>query len=80
MRQVATLRQSVDHTHFGILQTSTILTTTTTTLLQILFKSNPPKLNQKFQTFFLSAILSNTLWASHRYMPMLDFGGGPSPT
>jgi hypothetical protein len=49
MRQVATLKQVVDHTHFEISQTSTILHTTTTTMLQILFKSTPPKISEKFK-------------------------------
>jgi hypothetical protein len=61
MRQVETLKQSEDHTHFDILQTSTILTTTTTILLPYLFKTTPPKRIPKFKEKFHAAILSNTL-------------------
>jgi hypothetical protein len=49
--------------HFGFLHFNSILTTTTTNLLQILFKSNPPNFTQKFQSFVLAAISTNTLCA-----------------
>jgi hypothetical protein len=54
---------------FGFLQTTSNLTTTT--LLQILFNSNPPKFIQKFKNIFLAGIISNTLQAEKRNVPML---------
>jgi hypothetical protein len=60
MRQVATMKQKQDLTHFDILQINSILSTTTTLMLQILFVSTPPKRITKFKSFSLSAIFTNT--------------------
>jgi hypothetical protein len=57
---VATLKQSVDHPHFETLQTNTIFQTTTTILLQKLFKSTPPKRFENFKYFLHAAINTNT--------------------
>jgi hypothetical protein len=80
---VATLNQREDRLKFETLQTSTILHTTTTILLQIIFKSNPPKRFEKFKYFLHAAISSNTLcakiWKANTcYYPM-DFGLHPGP-
>jgi hypothetical protein len=61
---VATLKESVDHTHFEISQINSILHTTTTLTSQILFEALPPKIIAKFKNLFLSAITSNTLCAT----------------
>jgi hypothetical protein len=58
---VATLNQREDHLKFETLQTTTILHTTTTILLQIIFKPTPPKRFEKFKLFLHAAIVSNTL-------------------
>jgi hypothetical protein len=60
MRQVATFKQREHNLNFETLQTSTILTTTTTILLQTLFKSTPPKRFAKFKIILHAAIMSNT--------------------
>jgi hypothetical protein len=57
------LTEKQDHTLFGFLQTSTILLTITTTILQMLYDYNPQKFNQKFKNLSLAAILSNRLCA-----------------
>jgi hypothetical protein len=57
---VATLKQKVDHTHFGFSQTSSTLHTTTTIMLQTLFKSTPPKRFANFKYLSHAAISSNT--------------------
>jgi hypothetical protein len=58
--KVGTRDQSEDHVQFEFLHFTTILITTTTNLLQILFNSNPPNFIQKFQSFVLAAIYTNT--------------------
>jgi hypothetical protein len=63
---VATLNQREDHPHFGFSQNNTILSTTTT-LLQILFKYTPPKRFAKFKQKFHAAISSNTLQAQFSF-------------
>jgi hypothetical protein len=65
---------------YVILQINTILTTTTTNLLQIIYDYNPPKIFPKFKNNFLSGIQSNTFGAENQMKPMLKIWVGPSPT
>jgi hypothetical protein len=58
-----------------ILQINTILTTTTTSILQIIYEYNPPKIFSNFKYYFLSGISPNTLQAGYIIVPMLSFGG-----
>jgi hypothetical protein len=60
---VATLKQKLDHTLFGFLQTTSILHTTTTIVFQLLYESTPPKIFAKFKNYSFSAITTNTLCA-----------------
>ena len=69
--KVGTLKQLQDHMTYVILQTYTILNTTTTLLLLLTYDCNPPKRFEKFKNNFLSGILSNSLWAEENLMPML---------
>ena len=46
-----------------ILHLISILTTTTTKMLHLLFDYNPPKRISNFKNLFLAGILSNTLLA-----------------
>jgi hypothetical protein len=54
--------------HFGFLQNLSNLTTTTTTLLQIIYDSNPPNFIQKFQSGVLAGIVSSSWCASSGYI------------
>jgi hypothetical protein len=56
-----------------ILHLNSILTTTTTKILHLLFVYNPPKRISKFKNLFLAAILTNTWWAVEKSEPMLVF-------
>jgi hypothetical protein len=48
--QDETLKQNQDYVHFEILQTNSILSTTTTIMLQLLYKITPPKFIEKFES------------------------------
>jgi hypothetical protein len=58
--KVGTRSKSEDHVHFGFLLSNSILTTTTTNLLQIIYDHTPPKFNSKFENKVLAGISSNT--------------------
>jgi hypothetical protein len=66
--------------HFGILQNNSKLNQTTTILLLLLYDYNPPKRISKFKNHFLSAILTNTLQAGVKQVPILNFYLGLGPT
>jgi hypothetical protein len=61
--KVATFNQIQDYANFGFSQNHPFLHTTTTNMCHLLIESLPPKRIAKFKNYFLSAILSNTLWA-----------------
>jgi hypothetical protein len=56
-----------------ILQFNSILISTTTILLHLIYDYNPPTRFAKFKNKFLSGISSNTCEAGLEFMPMLVF-------
>lgn len=69
-----------DHMQFEILQTNSKLNQTTTILLLLIYDYNPPKRFAKFEIYFLSAILTNTLQAGIKQVPILKIWRGLGPT
>jgi hypothetical protein len=63
-----------------ILHTNSILTTTTTKMLHLVFDYNPPKRISKFENNFLSGISTNTWQAGYQFEPIPLFPLGLGPT
>jgi hypothetical protein len=68
---VETLKQIQDHMQNEVLQFNSILTTTTTNILQIIYDYNPPKRFAKFKNIYLAGNSSNTLLAGYPMLPIL---------
>jgi hypothetical protein len=63
-----------------LLHFNSILITTTTNILHLIYDYNPPKRFAKFKNYFLSGISSNTFRAGYQIEPMLENGDGLGPT
>jgi hypothetical protein len=63
-----------------MLHINSILTTTTTKILHLIYEFNPPKRISKFKNNFLAGILSNTLYAGNQIEPIPHFLLGLGPT
>jgi hypothetical protein len=60
-----------------ILHTNSILTTTTTKMLHLIYEYNPPKRISKFENNFLSGISTNTWQAGYQFEPIPHFSTWP---
>jgi hypothetical protein len=69
-----------DHMQNVILHPNSILTTTTTKMLHLIYDCNPPKSFAKFKNNFLSGITTNTWQARLKLEPILNFYFGLGPT